>query len=203
MAMDRLTGQLSHLPEIIGRLGLNIAEAQKEFNADYLVNIKALMELANEALGNANPGDEVKAVAMMELLKSIAPSRYQFTEAEIDFRADLAEALDVSGQVGIAVGTPAIAVNAALALGYGYDYRAAAHINAKIQAFPASPDMAKTLIARAKELDNSDDLALPEKRRAVDNEIKKSMNDISKAVGKGFKETPAIPAGAPAAGGGD
>ena len=48
--MDRLTGQLNFLPSIIGKMGLSIAEAQKEFNADYVTNVAKLLGLISRTL---------------------------------------------------------------------------------------------------------------------------------------------------------
>lgn len=165
--MDRLTGQLHHLPFIIGQMGLSIANAQKAFNVDYVENIKKLLGLIDRTLGSPPPdaatdpdAHAARVVAVKQLLEALAPSRYQFTEATLDFSADLAETLDIGANAGLGFGTAAITVNAALSIGYGYDYRAAARITAKMHAIPASPDTAKALIERAGEI-HKDKLDLP------------------------------------------
>ena len=162
-SMDRLTGQLYHLPFIIGQMGLSIANAQKAFNVDYVENIQKLLGLIDRTLGeppdNVGP-DDPRVAVVKQLIESLAPSRYQFTEATLDFSADLAETLDVAGQAGLGFGTAAITVNAAMSIGYGYDYRAAARITAKLHAMPASPETAKALVARAGEI-HKDKLDLP------------------------------------------
>jgi hypothetical protein len=159
--MDRLTGQLYHLPFIIGQMGLSIANAQKAFNVDYVENVTKILALIDRTLGDADEVQAEKAQAVAALLEALAPSRYQFTEATLDFSADLAETLDVAGSAGLGFGSAAITVNAALTLGYGYDYRAAARITAKLHAIPANPELGKALIERAREI-HSDKMTLPE-----------------------------------------
>ena len=202
-AMDRLTGQLYHLPFIIGQMGLSIANAQKAFNVDYVENVSKLMALIERTLGHkpaaagggaaggggaggaaagsAAPTDEQLA-AVKALLEALAPSRYQFTEATLDFSADLAETLDIGAQAGLGFGTPAITVNAAFSLGYGYDYRAAARVTAKMHAIPANAETAKALLARAAEIDK-DKLALPQLTK-VEKEIWDGVTGIYNSLTK-------------------
>lgn len=164
--MDRLTGQLNFLPSIIGKMGLSIAEAQKEFNADYVTNVAKLLGLisrtlpaaqdASAAAGAAQGADaDQRLTAVWDLLKSLAPPRYQFTETTIEFRADLAESKDVNVQAGLGVGMYGVTVNAGLTLGFGYDYRSAAQITSVIHAREAGSALADALLARAKEIDAS------------------------------------------------
>lgn len=196
-SMDRLTGQLYHLPFIIGQMGLSIANAQKAFNVDYVENVKKLLAMIKDTIGEAQAtaeagaaNEEAKAAAAKELeqrlqviktlIEALAPSRYQFTEATIDFSADLAETLDIGAQAGLGFGTAAITVNASFALGYGYDYRAAARITAKLHAIPASPDVSKAMLERAKEIDK-DKLAMPD-RSKVEADIWNAVADVHKAL---------------------
>jgi len=176
--MDRLTGQLYHLPSIIGRLGLSIAAAQKAFNADYVDSVSTLMGLIERTLGEAKDDDDkkAKAEAVMSLLEALAPSRYQFTETTIDFSADLAETFDVAGSAALGFGAKAITVNAAYSMGFGYDYRAAARITSKIHAYPPNAEMAKTLLERAAEIDKQK-LDLPEL-----SEVEKKIWDSTAAI---------------------
>lgn len=163
-SMDRLTGQLNFLPAIIGKMGLSIAEAQKEFNADYVTNVAKLVALISRTLPKAQNAVDAESApqaedvdqrvtAVWELLKSIAPPRYQFTETTIEFRADLAETKDVNVQAGLGAGMYGVTVNAGLTLGFGYDYRSAAQITAVIHAREAGMSLADALLARAKEID--------------------------------------------------
>ena len=78
--MDRLTGQLYHLPGIIAKLGISVANGQKALNAEYLNNIKMIMSMINETLGGVDAAAEAKVEMVKDLLKELAPSRYQFTE---------------------------------------------------------------------------------------------------------------------------
>jgi len=176
--MDRLTSQLHHLPSIIGRLGISIAEAQKEFNSDYMDNIKTLMGVIKETIGSIG-GDgataDEKVAVLKSILEALAPSRYQFTETTIEFSADLAETLDVGGSVAVGAGMQAITVNAAFSLGYGYDYRAAARIKSVIHAFN-NPETNKALLQRAKEIDETK-ITLPE-RSEVEDEIWGSVKEV-------------------------
>lgn len=146
MAADRLTSQLQDLSKIIGSLGLNIARAQKEFNADYLNSIRVLMEMLK---GDGTPGAlPEQNEAMVEILKSLSPARYQFTETTIDFSADLAETRQKQIAGGVTFTTKAVAVNAAMTMGYGHDYRASARITSVLHAYH-DPTFGQKLIDRA------------------------------------------------------
>ncbi len=162
-SMDRLTSQLYHLPAIIGRMGISIANAQKALNTDYVDSVTKLMGMIQHTLGQAGeePESQARVAAMRSLLESLAPSRYQFTETTIDFSADLAETMDEAKAVGLGLGTQAIMVNAAYTQGYGYDYRAAARITAVIHAYPFNPETAKSLLDRATTI-RAENLELPQ-----------------------------------------
>jgi hypothetical protein len=145
--MDRLTGQLYHLPTIIGRLGISIAEAQKELNADYVASVSKLMMLTQSLVG-ATPSPETLASAKT-MLESMMPSRYQFTETTLDFSADLSESKNIGFSAAGGAGMGAIVVNAAFTMGYGYDYRAAARVTSTLHARAADPEHNKALLERA------------------------------------------------------
>lgn len=157
--LDRLTGQLYHLPTIVGRLGISIAEAQKELNLDYVNSVARLMALIKDTIGGK---DAVESAAMEKLLEALAPARYQFTETTIDFSADLSESVRVGAQAGASLGVGAVMVNAAMTLGYAHDYRASARITSVLHARPAGgdPEFPKALLERKKEIDKQA-LALP------------------------------------------
>ena len=181
--LDRLTGQLYHLPAIVGRLGLSIAEAQKELDANYLNTVRELIHLIANTLGNDQGTPEAnkeKFAAFRSLLESLAPSRYQFTETTLDFSADLAEHLSVGAEVGASVGLGAVAVNAAVSVGYARDYRAAARVTTVMHAFQ-SAELAKGLMERAKSLADAK-LEHPE-RAEVDKEIWESTAEVFKSLG--------------------
>jgi hypothetical protein len=197
-ALDRLTSQLYHLPAIIGRLGLSIANTQKVLNADYVENVKKLMGLIARTLGDSTDEEvQQKAAAMHSLLESLAPSRYQFTETTIDFSADLAETADLTVAGGIGFGAQAVTVNAAFSLGYGYDYRAAARIRVNLHAYPSDPHMAKALLERAASL-QADKLDLPQ-LSAIEKESWDTVTDIYNALTA--RQVAAVDAADPAADG--
>lgn len=193
MDMDRLTSQLNYLPAIIGRMGINIAEAQQELNAEYLKSLHKAVDLIHSLLATApasNTDDAKKEVlaAVETLLEALAPSHYQFTESTIDFSADLAESMDLGVNAGFGVGMSGISLSAGMALAFGYDYRAAARINAKLHAINPSKETTKNLLARAKEVDAQNKGKLPEL-----NEPEKEIRTQAKEAFKTFtrKDVPA------------
>ena len=119
MSADRLTSQLYHLPAIIGRLGLSVANAQSALNADYTENVKELISIVKEIIPKTKP--EARA-EIESLIKQLAPSRYQFTETTLDFSADLSEAVDVAGSIGLGAGFGAVVINAGVSVGFARDY---------------------------------------------------------------------------------
>jgi hypothetical protein len=175
--LDRLTGQLSHLPDIVARLALSIANAKKELDLSYVQNIKTIMGTIKETVGQDTAPQDI-----LPLLKALMPGRFHFTEATIDFSADLAETMDMSLSAGGEVGTPVAAVNAALSLGYGYDYRAAAHISVKMHEIPPDLELTAQLLGRAKEIDTGK-LKIPD-RSQVEKELHESTKDVFTALTK-------------------
>jgi hypothetical protein len=176
---DRLTSQLYHLPSIIGRLGISIAEAQKELNLDYVNSVGRLMELIKTTVGADNAAE---VPAMQSLLEALAPSRYQFTETTIEFSADLSESVQKGVQIGASVGAGAVMVNAAMTLGYAHDYRASARITSVLHARPAGgdPEFPKALLARKQEIDAAK-LALPPAAQ-VDKDILDRVGKVYEAL---------------------
>lgn len=174
--MDRLTSQLYHLSAIIGRMGLSIAEAQKELDANFLDGAARVLEMARSTAGASAKFDDLRP-----MLEMLLPSRYQFTETTIEFSADLAEKTAVTGggTAGAAIG--AFFVNASLAFSYGRDYRAAARITSVIHAYtPTNGANGKELLARAKELAP---VALPENTKA-DQQLIDNWNKLVEQVKK-------------------
>jgi hypothetical protein len=189
---SKLINDLSSVPGIVGALGLSIAEAQKEFNADYLRNVQALLAMAKTLVNglpdNATPEQKEKAARFsglfQDLLAACAPPRYQYTETTLTVKMDLAQALDVAGSMSIGAAFGAIVVNAGLTVGYGYDYRAAAECRTVIQARPSTPNFDKDILTRAKEL-SDDVLKLPD-RTAVDDKVFQHLRTI-------FENTVGVP----------
>jgi hypothetical protein len=147
--MDRLTGQLYHLPAIIGNLGISVANAQKALNADYIHNIEKIMDLIKRTLGNDAVANSEGAAVVRDLLKQLAPSRYQFTETTLEFSADLSERKSKHLQAALGAGFAGVTISAGYARAFGYDYRAAARVRAILHAIPADPSMMDTLLNRA------------------------------------------------------
>jgi hypothetical protein len=186
---------LATVPNIVGSLGLAIADAQKAFNLEYLSSLERLVALSSSLLsgrsdaagqpalgGTAKESFDASADVLRDLLIKLAPPRYQFTETTLSVRLDLAQSLKGSATVGLGVGVGAVAVNAALSVGYGYDYRAAAECRTTIHAVLPDPTALQTLLGRAKELADKP-IELPP-RAAVDTElVTKSQAIYERLVG--------------------
>lgn len=184
------------MPSIVGGLGLSIAEAQKAFNLDYLNNLERLLGLVKSLMDAKDSGD--KAVDLGEtqkfvsdMLTQLAPSRYQFTETTLKVKMDLSQTMDLGGSAGFGAALGAVAINAAMTVGYGYDYRAAAEVQTVLHAIPASEQTMGTLLARAKEISDKA-LTLPAGAQVDKDLIDKSHELVSKMLGTDTKapETP-------------
>jgi hypothetical protein len=162
-----LIKDLSNVPNIIGGLGLSIANAQKAFDVEYLDSIARILALIKIMLGGQKDDGTGKPVALsqpeteslaamaqviQELLTKLAPSRYQFTETTLNVRLDLAQSLQIGGTVGLGFGVGAISLSAAFTIGYSYDYRAAAECRTVIHAYPADQAVFTALLGRADKL---------------------------------------------------
>lgn len=151
--INELTSQMDTLPGIIGRLGVNIATAQKELDKNFVDNIIALSGLIRSTIGTAGNSAPDEALKLMnELLKSIAPSRYQFTETSFDLKIDLSESSRSVTAGSGAINLKAIALSAAMSRAYGYDYQAAARVSCVIHARPVGEALSSTLLDRARNL---------------------------------------------------
>jgi len=186
---SRLVNDLSKIPNIVGGLGLSIAAAQKAFNLDYLESIERLVALAGSMLGEKGQNNEDLSAKtadlrafLMELIRALAPPRYQFTETTLAVRMDLSQTMSANVGVGLGVGYGGVAVNASLALGYRYDYRAAAECRTVINAIPPDPAMLQTLLERAKELANKA-LELPPRSEVDQGIIAQAQRIFEKVVG--------------------
>ncbi len=192
-----LVKDLANVPSIVGALGLSIAEAQKAFNLDYLESLERLLAMTKSLLGEKKQGagdttadlapaerEKLEAFRQLvfEMIKSCAPSRYQFTETTLKVRMDLAQSLDVGANVGFGLALGAVAVNAGLSIGFGYDYRAAAECHTVIHAIPADSTAMQTLLSRAKEL-NDKALELPERSTVDSKVLEQAATIFEKLVG--------------------
>ena len=198
---SKLVKDLQNVPSIVGGLGLSIAEAQKAFNLDYLENLQRILVLIKAMLapekavgsGGAAGGSternltqdeknqlEDAAAQIKELLGQLAPPRYQFTETTLQVKLDLAQTMDLGAEVGFGAGFGAVAVNAALAIGFGSDYRAAAEVKSVIHAIPASTDAFNALLGRADKL-HAKDLVMPA-GASVDAQVVTQTHEIVKTL---------------------
>lgn len=173
MGASQLINDLSHVPNIIGGLGLSIAAAQKALDANYLDGVERLLLLSKMMLaptkddGSQPTPAELDAInkaqdMIRDLLIKFAPSHYQYTETTLDVKLDLAQSFNLDTSVGLGVGFGAVSLNAALTIGYGYDYRAAAECKTVIHAIPADPGVMNRLLDRAATI-NDKPLTLPDK----------------------------------------
>ena len=189
--MDRLTGQLYHLPGIIGNLGISVANGQKALNADYLRKIKMIMNLIERTLGDTDAAPAEKVGLVKDLLKELAPSRYQFTETTLEFSADLSERKTSQMQGALGGGFAGVTLSVGYARAFGYDYRAAARITTVLHALPADETVFGPLLERAKDIDSTK-LALPDKTE-IEKETFDGIANITNALSGSAKEVPAVP----------
>lgn len=189
---SKIIEDLTHIPNIIGGLGLGIAEAQRHFDLNYLEGIERMLVMAKSFLGDQkNPDDQKKLdqfqTIIKEFLMAFAPTRYQFTETTLTVKLDLAQHLDVAASGGVSAGIGAVAVNASLAIGFGQDYRGAAEVRTVLQAVPPDPATLRTMLDRANQLSQKE-LTLPE-RSALDKKVEERAGSIFEKM-VGFKSTP-------------
>jgi len=181
---SKLIQDLTHVPNIVGALGLSIAAAQKALNADYLDSVERLLAMAKLTLGDPGADAEKFAQTFRDLLVACAPARYQYTETTLSVKLDLAQSMDATATVGLGVGFPGVSVNAAFTVGYAYDYRAAAEVKTTIHAIPADQTSLQTLLDRAKEL-SAKSLELPKDTPQVDKDLlEKQASIFEKIVGR-------------------
>lgn len=164
---SRLVNDISYLPAILGRMGLSIAEAQDELNQGYVQAIAELVKLLGGIPRQADPKSGETPPPLIDpqiatLLLQLAPSRYQFSETTFDFSADLAESFNAAASGALRLGTKAVALNAAMSVGFGYDYRAAARITCKLHALPAGKDITSELLTRLVTIDQTPLKNLPD-----------------------------------------
>jgi len=176
---SELTEQLNSVASIVGNLGISIAEAQTRMDAAYVKSLTEVMAITSKLQGTTaakTPSPE----AVLTLLKAIGPSRYQFTETTLKVRLDLSKSLDVSGTLGLGASFGAVAVNAALTVGYAYDYQAAAECTTVIHAVPTDDKVMTALLARAKEVGDK----LPElpERSSVDAKLLEQLQSLNTAL---------------------
>lgn len=183
-----LLKDLTQLPSIVGNLGLSIAAAQKAFDLEYLESMERIIVMIKQLLGEAEAAEaatapivELKNSQISALLAKLAPSRYQYTETQLEFHADLAQSKRSSASAGLGINLGAIAVNASYASAFGYDYRASALIRTTISAIPSDATVFAELLSRARELSDKAKI-LPDTTPDVDKQIADASQRIYKQI---------------------
>jgi len=176
MSADRQVSQLIEVADVVGDLGRNISAAQKLMNKDYVESLQALMRTAADHVA----AGEGRAAALVSLLRTLAPSRYEYTETVVEFAADLAEMKQRSTMVGGGATFKMLQVNAAMSMGYAESYRSAARITATIHAVPDT-QLAAALLDRAVTIEaEAPQLPLG---TSVDQQIYDGVHEIWNALG--------------------
>src|SRR6185312_5441060 len=170
---SELIQDLSNVPSIVAGLGLSIAAAQKALNLDYLealdrviAAIKMIAAPAKDATGAAlQPGDidkvkQIEPAIIKDMLFTLMPAKYQFSETTLDVKLDLAQSMQGSASGGLGLTYGAVSLSAAFTVGFSYDYRAAAECKTVINAVPADQNAFNALLARAATIDDKS-LTLP------------------------------------------
>lgn len=137
---------------LVSGLALSIAAAQEELDEHYVDSLSQLLTAVKDA-GLANTTAET-----LSLIKSIAPSRYQFTETTLEVRADIRMAEAKELEFGVSATfknqVAAVAVNASYIKRSGYDYRSAARIRTVLHAIPADPGLIDKYLQAARQGDS-------------------------------------------------
>lgn len=185
--VSSLIKDLSSVSSIVGSLGLSIAAAQKAFNLDYLENLEKLLASAKSLLGQESLENDAKLqefnALITNMIISLAPSRYQFTETTLTVKLDLAQTMSKGTHVGLGMNVGAVAVNAAMTSAFGYDYRAAAEVKTVLHAIPPDIVALKALLGQARAISNKA-LELPSAATVDANIIKTSSRIFEKVVEK-------------------
>lgn len=157
---SQLIDDLGAVPKIVADLGLGIAEAQKAMNLSYLEGVERLIAATKMLLDARDPADATKPLAgaeqmkatLIEVLKALAPTRYQFTETTLSVKLDLSQRFTGAGSAELGANLGAVVVNAGMTLGFGYDYRGAAELTTVIHASPPGFELANILQERAAQI---------------------------------------------------
>ncbi|MEM7103690.1 MAG: hypothetical protein AAF502_11200 [Bacteroidota bacterium] len=173
-----LINDLTNVPNIISSLGLGVAAAQKAFNLEYLQSIEQLFALA-KMLRSKDDADAYKEI-LNDIVKTMAPSRYQFTETTLTVRMDLAQSLQQGTSAGLGMSVGAVTINAAFTQGFAYDYRAAAEVKTVLHAINFDANAMNVLLEKAKTL-NEKTLTVP-KRLDVDKAYMDKSADLYKKL---------------------
>ncbi|MEO8657322.1 MAG: hypothetical protein ABI693_02580 [Bryobacteraceae bacterium] len=180
--MSVLISDLKTVPGIIGGLGLGIAAAQKELNADYIASLIAIVDMVKKLNLAADTDDRAKFLA--NLLMQLAPSRYQYTTTELQVRMDLSQTTNQAIAIGGGFAMGAIAISGSFARSTSEEYRAAAECHTIIDALLPTGDnkaIFESLLAAAKATDPGGATALPDKA-LQDQKILDLVTNLNKAL---------------------
>lgn len=190
---SQLINDLGAVPKIVADLGLGIAEAQKAMNLSYLEGVERLIAATKMVFDAKDKEDktvetpeEMKA-ALLEVLKALAPTRYQFTETTLSVKLDLSQRVTGAGSAELGANLGAVVVNAGMTLGFGYDYRGAAELTTVIHASAPGFDLANTLLERAKDIKGKA-LELPKLAETDKAQIDAAARIFEKLTGKETKK---------------
>ncbi len=140
---------LQSVSKLVGDLALNIAEAQTRLDEDYLRTLTGFSKALQQAIAD----HDLSTDQFLAFFKSLAPSRYQFTETVVEVRADLQLAggseLRAAAEIGYKTPVLAATVNASYVSRSAYDYRAAALIRTVMHAVPPDLSILEPLLNRA------------------------------------------------------
>ena len=183
-----LVEDLNNIPNIVSSMGLGIAAAQRAFNLDYLESLERLFALA-KMMSSAEAGD-LKDI-FQDIVKAMAPSRYQFTETTISVRMDLAQSMQEGASATLGASVGAVALNASYTRGFAYDYGAAAEVKTVIDAIPFDPAVMSELLLKAEKF-SAKKLDLT-RQSEVDVAFMEKSKELLDNAGLTPKEEPAKP----------
>ncbi len=189
MGTSQLVKDVSTIAGVVGNIGLSIANAQKLFNIDYLEAVERLAKVL-QGVPAKSEGDEDRNQAIdafVNAIKAIAPPRYQYTETELEFRADLSQSKQRAYEAGLSGSIKAVTLKASIAGTFGQEYNAAAKIRTTIHALSDQTDLIGQIPAREQRVD------LPQ------NSVEMNDKLLEAAVNLG-KSLKVLPDGNPAAG---
>ncbi len=181
--IDEFYTSLQTLPRLISDLALSVAQAQTRLDENYVKELAAFTSIILPLLKDS-PG---KVDEYINLFKTIAPSRYQFTETIVEVRADLqmtsGTSIAAAANVGITTPVFAVAVNASYSRRSAEDYRAAALVRTQLNAIPSNQDVISKLL----DPKGTPGTQLPDAERY------KAIGDLISQL----PQTPKLPSGSP------
>lgn len=182
--MTILTKDMTKVADVIGELGLNIAEAQKELNAGYINSLVKLMALAKQAV----KAKDTNAPDTISLISSIAPPHYQYTKTTLEFAADMAQRKEDEVSIGGSIGFGAVSLVGGYSSSTGQDYRAACRITTQMDSV-SSNTFAQELVKKASEA-TIDFAATMEKASPADKRLAEATKSLISAFGGTVPEIP-------------